>query len=980
MAKIKLRLFVKELPSGKIINLANKHYTITRYDQSIDGFNSERNQITMAAGSPVLAGYNPNIFAKYNGVNLKDKGFSDYKNNIRQSYLDRESNTDVNGFTKIMDLPVGKYAIWIKDHNVQNKIARVRAGSNILLHGFEVLKEEVTVIGLDIQIKQFYCYKLIDQISRKPLANVKFNLYTLDENNKPTKINRPDIKRSVTDKNGMTPLLYSIKGEIVFVGFERGNIERFAQSNIAQPHIVYSPKSFQLIEWPVVKAITEKPVDTKVNLQQVGKIPIIFNFLDCEACILSPENFAKFEEESRQLDKVFLDKFSLNKQLDEAILNGSSSSQISEIENKIKVMEQKVAEHLNQNFKSKSDLVEVFVVTSYKTENSKDVKHGFVRRYLKMESYKNNYRDQRLNLQNFQIDKLSKGLIQSVKNRQISQELKTESFNQLKKLEVTLLKHDFYKTSGHIDLPEIGGAFYTEVKSSDSFDVSGSAQWLRAVGGSGLSTSINWNPTKGDVGAKVQATAQAKLILAEAGFKANLCIPSRSGVSLKYYDINLGALRAIIFSEISAFAGAKVATGFGLSLGYNATGEPELTADGIIYPTDKSIAEDYDSINKRPTYNIKKDEDKSTSQKGFNANTNISVDAFAGVEAGIKVGAGLEWLSPESKKFENIASVAPKVSGQLGGGLGFNFEITFVEGQFRIKVKAAMCLGVGAKGELELLVSPDKLLLFNKCIAYQLRQNHTKLLAYIAIDAFKYLQEIQLISIFQGTKLTYYSAKFIEQVFSNLYEDFKKDDRQRELAININKNADFLLYATPETRGMLLFLLIQDNSYSHIYDRPSVSYSSKEIHFSPDRKQAILIVFKSIMIKADWDNTLQHMTKDGSKSNETIAWLESRIIFFLNNGRLLANQNEVNDAISEGRSCIFPPSTGNSILDQYIKLRCTVLENVPLEQAMLFNDSHEYEVMAYEVDNGQRQTDLLLAGGIEDFDSLAHEAKDIFNT
>ncbi|NUG82421.1 hypothetical protein HUN33_20780, partial [Acinetobacter bereziniae] len=273
-----------------------------------------------------------------------------FKEQIAKNYNARSAKTDVNGFTEEMNLPIGKYAIWITDNGVQNKIARI--GHQTLLHGFEVIKDVQGLTSLDIQIKQYYCYQLIDAVTRKPLPNVKFNLYSLDNQNKPKKLNRTDIKMSITNKNGLTPLLYSTTGEIIFVGFERGGIERFAPVNTLKSYAVFSPKNFHTIEWPAVKVSTEKPVDTKANLQQVSKVPILFNFLTCESCVLSPEDFAKFEKESRQLDTVIYESFLRKKQLDDAIANGASRSEIEKLEKEIAEMEKKVAEHLNQNYKT----------------------------------------------------------------------------------------------------------------------------------------------------------------------------------------------------------------------------------------------------------------------------------------------------------------------------------------------------------------------------------------------------------------------------------------------------------------------------------------------------------------------------------------------------------------------------------------------------------------------------------------------------
>ena len=979
MSKIKLKLFVKELPSGKIIPLSSKSYVITKYDQSATEFFKER--LSAVNGSARIKNFDSKdvklsledfnkskqVFNVPNKIVLNDKNAINLES-IRKNYNARSSTTDKNGITEVMDLPVGKYAIWITDNRVQNKISRVGNDKGILLHGFEIFKSTNDAISLDIQVKQYYCYRLIDSVTKKPLSDIKFNLYTLGEKNKFKKINRTHIKNLKTNKNGMTPVLYSIKGEVILVGFEKGGIEKRVPINSLKFYSIFSNKNYQDIEWPAVKAISEKPVDTKTNLQQASKIPILFNLLKCEACVLDPENFAKFEEESKQLDKVLYHSYLSKQELDKAISEQASAEVIKALEKKIDENEKKVAEHLNQNFKNKADLAEIFIATSYKTDNGKDVKNGFIRRYIKLKSYEDKYNAKRLNIADFKIDNLTKGLIQSAKSKEISPELKKAGFDELKKIELTLLKQEWYKKEKSIDLISLGGAFHQEAKHSNSFDSSTDAQWLRAIGGAGASGSMNWNPAKGDVGVKVQVTAQAKLVLVEAGYKSNLCVPSRSGVSLKYHDIYLGALRGIVFGEVSAFYGARAAIGFGLNLGYNALGEPELSGDGVIYPK-QSVAQNYDSKNKRPTFVVEKEDSKSGSQQGLNADTKIGVEAFSGIEGGLKIGAGLEWLSPESKKFENIASVAPKMAAQAGVSGAYNFEIKLVRGEFRIKVKASLCLGFGAKGELELAVGANKLVEFNRCLAYQLRQNGTKILPYIAKDAFEYWGMLQVYAVIKGISIAYASVREIRSVIKSIYNEFSEAKELKSLAQNININPEALLYATPETRGILLYTLTKDVWFSKSIDRLEYDFSKMEIHHLPERKHAVLNVFKSIMTKSAWDNTLQHMTESGTKAMEPISRLESRIIFFLNEGKFLANQNEVNDAISEGRSCISPPKTGNSILDEYIQLRCNVLDTVPIGQVMLMNDSSDYEILVNNLDLGKSDSDILLASNIEIIDN-----------
>lgn len=980
MSKIRLKLFIKELPTGKVTNISNTNYIITKYDQSINDFEKEKQNAIF--GIPTLANiekaeHNVKEFNKYildQKIKLGNpKNIFPDRKEIIAHYKSRSSKTNNDGYTEIIDLPIGKYAIWLSRDGQTNKISRIKQNSDILLHGFEITKNVNSLISLDIQVKQYYCYKLIDANTQKPLSNVEFDLYTL-ENNKPKKISRSDIKIKKTNIKGLTPVIYTIKGEVIFVKFKKGEIEKQVELDSITPYFSFSTNNYQTIKWPAVKAQTEKPADTKANLQQSTKLPFLFDLLNCEVCVLDPQNFAKFEKESSELETVIYNSVELKERRALLLENREANqAEIAKLDKEIDEADKKIQTHLNTNYKAKNDLVELFVATSHSVKDSNRVQSGFKRKYLRMSRYQK-YKLERLNKANFKIDKLTQGLQDSVKNKKITPELQKAGFEELKKVNLDLVKYEWFKKDGYADWPNgVGGAFYENIQHSDSFDTTRDAQWLRAVGGASASGSANWNPLKGEIGVKVNATAQGKLVLVEKAFKANLCIPSRAGFSLKYRDIYLGAMRSIISGEVSAFVGAKAALGIGLNLGFSLAGEPELSADGNIEHNSSSLSENYDNRNKRPTFVVAKEGEEVKSQKGVNANAKAGIDVFAGAEGGIKVGVGLEWLSPESKKFENIASVTPKLTGQIGGGAGYNFEIYFRDGQFRVKAKASLCAGVGAKGEIELTVGANTLVQFNKCLNYQLIQNGTKLLPYIAEDAFTYWKEIQLVTIIEGIKLAYHTVEQIEEMYITLSNKFKKSREIKELAIRINNSSNFLLYATPEAKGILLFALMNDETFSNLFDRPKIDVNNIELHFMPERKKAIITIFKSIVTKSAWDNTLQHMTPNGAKSKESIAWMESRVIFFLNNGRMLANQYEVNDAISEGRSCISPPKTGNSLLDEYIRLRCSLIEKYPLGAAIVTLDSPEYNLIAFESDNSGSDNDLLIASDIEMFDDLEND-------
>lgn len=92
------------------------------------------------------------------------------------------------------------------------------------------------------------------------------------------------------------------------------------------------------------------------------------------------------------------------------------------------------------------------------------------------------------------------------------------------------------------------------------------------------------------------------------------------------------------------------------------------------------------------------------------AESSAGADAFAGVRASCEFKGGLQYKSPEKNdEFDYIANIGPKVEGQFGAGAAASLLIHYQDGKFRLKAKAGLCLGPGAKGEIGLEVYARRL-------------------------------------------------------------------------------------------------------------------------------------------------------------------------------------------------------------------------------------------------------------------------------
>jgi len=141
----------------------------------------------------------------------------------------------------------------------------------------------------------------------------------------------------------------------------------------------------------------------------------------------------------------------------------------------------------------------------------------------------------------------------------------------------------------------------------------------------------------------------------------------------------------------------------------------------------------------------------------------------------------------------------------------------------------------------------------------------------------------------------------------------------------------WLLYATPMTRGLLLYSITRHDWMTHMQNPAGVEgVLDPQMHYLPDHKKAVIRVVKGITLTSEWEAMFQHMTAEGEPSDEEPGKLEGDVIKFLNYGVSLSDdlKGQVIDPINaEGKA----PSgqLGNSYLEQFLAHRNRLLGSFP---------------------------------------------------
>ena len=174
------------------------------------------------------------------------------------------------------------------------------------------------------------------------------------------------------------------------------------------------------------------------------------------------------------------------------------------------------------------------------------------------------------------------------------------------------------------------------------------------------------------------------------------------------------------------------------------------------------------------------------------------------------------------------------------------------------------------------------------------------------------------------------------------------DSKRHDLAVEIMKGekADMLLCATPNAKGILVYNISRHGWYSHTLSWPEFDFSIFDgftIRLLNERKKAIIKIFTTVTTYAEWDNVLQHMTKEGEKSDRQEN--EAHVLRFLSYGinnidtPLLTILTDIHAGnVSEDND------TGDDYVDQYLNMLGRLIKgNYPKGVAVVANTDPIYE-------------------------------------
>lgn len=296
-----------------------------------------------------------------------------------------------------------------------------------------------------------------------------------------------------------------------------------------------------------------------------------------------------------------------------------------------------------------------------------------------------------------------------------------------------------------------------------------------------------WKPKDGRIAGKIDG--KAELMLGHGECKAEGFLPSAEGwvwaltgpKSGEEYLI--GAIRLQAMLKLEAAAGASVAAEISLEVDYS---KALPSVKGKHRPKKASESPKKIAVDKVET--------------GLNG----SAEAFAGVRAGGELTGALQFKNPQKdSKFEDMAKIGPKFEVQAGAGAAASLKVDFIGGKFRVYMKAALCLGLGAKGEVCFEVDAKQIVSFLDWFFHALLNMNFEYMEIFTEDAFTAAKQLQVMLV-SGMNDAYGNLKISWKRFEDRIE---REEGRIALMQNVLKNPYVLQIACPEAHGVLLYEL-----------------------------------------------------------------------------------------------------------------------------------------------------------------------------
>ena len=824
-----------------------------------------------------------------------------------------------------------------------------------------------SVHEMKLRLQPYFRVRFQMQQDNTPIPNAPYIAYTRDRQGREV-VAQGDNGRNIrgnTDRSGETERILH-NGPLVFK-FDFPGLDAPYTTRMLQPLVKGMRPAYYYLG---AKSIQDQTAPNEGRTSEVaGKVsvPAVLNAEHEELLLLTQDVWDEFEAASGLIENTMAGIHRAHLNLNNA-LEAKSMEEIRRAEEALGIAEDRVAELLNGEFGTLADLQEVVTFESFDRgrERTERSRMGMRRRYIPQKKYEELKR-RRVRGVPIEVDLGVKARAKGANGSQVQSRASHDPTGKsdfdaakfMQSLKRITAEARVFQVGGGArtwDLLEVGGnEFSDSVRKSESYEVDKAAQWLRFAAGAGASGAVSWSE-KG-VTAQVRGNAQAKLVLFEGKWVHSFAIPSVKGWQMHYGGMDLGAIVFVLACELYGFVGAKGAITGAVGV---TTERGKASVKPQVRDRDDSLAENFDGAHGLPRADLG-DPPGSNGQPSSrivpaalnerppdNINgMSVKAELFAGAEGGLRPSGELRWLPPDRRDPVSFATLSLDVAVNAGAAASGQLYIYYANGKFRIKASARLCWGVGAKGGVDFVVDVAKMIEFVKWLHYQLLHAGIKHLAYMATAAFDAFSQILFMVIAEDSQIGEMlkpTVRAVADALNALQKRLATAEARARLVSSINKQSEWLIYATPETRGMLLYAITRHYPETHTHDLPTVKREGWDLqaHMLPSHKQAILNVMAGVNARAEWANVMEHMSIDGRKRNDP-GKAEGDVLRFLNYGYSLnSNLDRVFDNINAHPDWT-PSDVGNTYLTEYLAHRRKLTEEFPRGYEVALYGTPEYE-------------------------------------
>ena len=460
----------------------------------------------------------------------------------------------------------------------------------------------------------------------------------------------------------------------------------------------------------------------------------------------------------------------------------------------------------------------------------------------------------------------------------------------------------------------------------EHFGFDSQSQLMRWTYGAGLTEELNpfevdfrnqGKKLKREAASSGKASAYASLALAESKSKLTLSLPDIHGITMIYPLRpemgggmgSLGILRFDFELTLAGSVGASLGVELGVSVKSNwAKGVPGSSGDNAP-PGQRKI--DISKV---------MDDPESTGE----------LTVFAGAQASVNLSGAIMWLNPDRKnkksQYTQLAKVAVGVTAQIGAGWSGTFRFSYENGRVKVLARGGMCWGGGGKGSVAFDIDGKAIIDdFMPCLTFMLRNaDYIKLSENVIRegDFYAFCALPLLIGMYGANQLVDNLSKETALLLDKLRDAWDEKERRVQLMQHIlNTQGKCLKYSPPESKGAAIASLIERNFWDDIASPASHAQTKCEglVTYSA-RKRAVLLSLRWIQSKRDYENVMQHLSKD-----------------FLVSGSWQSNQQKVADFLALGEEVqtyglgnIVPnASTVNIYPSHYAKNLISIYDSLP---------------------------------------------------